>query len=230
MFMNVLFDIILVVTLLIGAFMGYKNGFVDTVARPVKFILAFVLAFALAKTVGTYIVEPVIGPAISHKFSAVLIEKYSDITAANVDKNLPTLVKMAAGLCGVDVQNIASAADGVSVIESVANAVTAPVIDIISVILGFVIAYFASKIVLKFALMLINAIVNTGVVGKVNRTLGCVISLFLAFVVGWGFTSVCEFLFNIPAIASTDTISNFSGGIIYRFFRTFTPLDLLLSF
>ena len=230
MFMNVLFDIVLVVTLLSGAFMGYKNGFVVTVARPVKFVLAFVLAFALAKTVGTYIVEPIIGPAISHKFSAVLIEKYSDITAANVDRSLPTLVKMAAGLCGVDVQNIASTADGVSVIESVANAVTAPVIDIISVVLGFVIAYYSSKILLKFVLMFINTVINNGIAGKVNRTLGCVFSLFLAFVVGWVFTSVCEFIFNIPAIASTDAISAFSGGPIYRFFRTFTPLDLLLSF
>ena len=230
MFMNLLFDIILVVTLLSGAIIGYKHGFVETVAKPVKFILAFVLAFSLAKTVGTYLVEPIIGPAISHKFSAILIEKYSDITAANADKQLPTLVKMAAGMCGVDVQNIVSTADGVSVIEAVANAVTAPIIDIVSVILGFVIAYFASKLILKFVLMLINSAVKNGIAGKVNRTLGCVISLFLAFVVGWAFTSVCEFTFNIPAIASTDAISAFSGGPIYKFFRIFTPLDLLLSF
>ncbi len=230
MLMNVLFDIVLVVTLLSGAIMGFKNGFVDTVARPVKFVLALVLAFSLAKTVGTFLVEPMIGPAISHKFSTILIEKYSDITAANVDKNLPTLVKLAAGLCGVDVQNVASTADGVSVIESVANAVTEPVVDIISIILGFVIAYFASKLILKFLLMLINAVVNNGIAGKFNRTLGSVISLFLAFVVGWAFTSVCEFIFNIPAIASTDAIAGFTGGPVYRFFRTFTPLDLLLSF
>ena len=53
---------------------------------------------------------------------------------------------------------------------------------------------------------------------------------FLAFVAGWAFTSVFEFVFNIPAIASIGGIKDFTGGVVYRFFRNFTPLDLLLSF
>ena len=121
MFINMLFDIILVGILLAGALIGAKNGFVDTVARPVKFILAIVLAFALARSVGTFLVEPLIGPAISHKLSAILIEKYSGITAANAASDLPTLVKIAAGICGIDIQQIATEADGVSVIEAIAN-------------------------------------------------------------------------------------------------------------
>jgi uncharacterized membrane protein required for colicin V production len=230
MFMNVLLDIILVGILLAGAVAGLKNGFVDTIAKPVKFVLAIVLAFALGNTVGEFLVEPLIGPAISHKFSSILIEKYSEMTVDTVERDLPTLVKVAASICGVDVHGIASAADGASVIESVANAVTDPVVDVISLIFGFVIAYFVSKIILKFLLIFINTVVNNGIAGKLNKTLGCIVSVFLAFVVGWAFTSVCEFLFNIPAIASVDGVNSFTGGAVYKFFRTFTPLDLLLSF
>ena len=36
---NVIFDIILVGILLVGAILGYKNGFIDTVAKPVKCLL-----------------------------------------------------------------------------------------------------------------------------------------------------------------------------------------------
>ena len=230
MFINVLFDIILVGILLAGALVGIKNGFIDTVARPVKFVLAIVLAFTLANTVGEFLVEPMIGPAISHKFSSILIEKYSDMTVDTVERDLPTLVKIAASICGVDVQGVASASGGASVIEAVANSVTAPVVDVISLIFGFVIAYFVAKIILKFLLIFVNTVVNNGLAGKLNRTLGCVVTLFLAFVVGWAFTSVSEFVMNIPAIASIGGVENFTGGPVYRFFRTFTPLDLLLSF
>lgn len=230
MAVNVIFDIILVGILVAGAILGYKNGFIDTVAKPVKFVLAIALALSLAGTVGQYVVEPIIGPAISHKLSDILVEKYSEITAANANESLPTLIKFAASMCGVNIEGVASTADGVSVIEAVVNAVTAPVVDIIGTIFGFVIVYFASKILLNVVMIFVNSAVSRGIVGALNRTLGCVLTLFLAFVVVWAVTSVSEFILNIPIIASAQWVENFTGGPVYRFFRSFTPLDLLLSF
>ncbi len=227
---NVIFDIILVGILLAGAVMGIKNGFIDTVARPVKFVATIALAFALASVVGTVIVEPIIGPAISNKLTDTLVEEYSEITAATANESLPTLIKFAASMCNVDIEGVASTADGVLVIEAIAESVTAPVIDIMSVIFGFVIAYFFAKVFLNITMAFINSLVKRGVVGAVNKTLGCVFSLFLAFVAGWALTSVSEFILNIPIIASANWVEGFSGGAIYKFFRSFTPLDLLLSF
>ena len=227
---NIIFDLILIGILLAGAILGIKNGFIDTVAKPVKFVLAIALAFSLAGTVGAYVIEPIIGPAISHKLSDILVEKYSEITAATANDSLPTLIKFAASMCGVDISSVASGAEGASVIEAVVEAVTAPVVDIMGTIFGFIIVYFASKINLNIVMIFVNAMVNRGIVGAVNKTLGCVFSLFLAFVVVWAVTSVSEFILNIPVIASAKWVENFSGGIVYRFFRSFTPLDLLLSF
>lgn len=230
MAINLIFDIILAGILVAGALIGLKNGFIDTIARPVKFVLALVLAFSLARSVGDFLVEPMIGPAISHKLSDILVEKYAGVTAATASNELPTLVKVAASLCGVDIQQVASTADGALAIEAIAKSVSAPVVSLISLVLGFVITYFLAKLILKFVLILINNIVNNGIAGIVNKSLGCVFALFLAFVVGWAVTCVSEFVFNIPAIASMNGVDNFTGGVVYRFFRTFTPLDLLLSF
>ena len=230
MAVNVIFDIILVGILLVGAILGYKNGFIDTVAKPVKFVLAIALAFSLAGTVGAYVVEPIIGPAISHKLSDILIEKYSEITAATANQSLPTLIKFAASMCGVSIENVASSGDGASVIEAIVEAVTAPVVDIMGTIFGFIIVYFASKILLNVVMIFVNSAVSRGIVGTVNRALGCILTLFLSFVVVWAVTSVSEFILNIPMIASADWVQGFTGGAVYRFFRSFTPLDLLLSF
>lgn len=229
MFANILFDVILVGILVAGAFIGIKNGFIDTVSRPVKFVASIALAFSLAGVVGSAIIEPIIGPAISHKLTDILMEEYSSITAADANE-LPTLIKFAASMCGVDISGVATATAGASVIEAVVNAVTSPVVKVIGIIFGFIIVYFVAKYLMKFLMIFVNDLVNRGVVGTVNRTLGCIFTLFLAFVAGWAVTSTFEFIFNIPVIASANWVENFTGGPVYRFFRSFTPLDLLLSF
>lgn len=230
MFTNVLFDIILVGIFAAGIIIGIKNGFIDTVARPVKFFAAIALAFSLASFVGSAIIEPIIGPAISNKLSDALIEKYSNITAETANESLPTLIKFAASLCGVNVENVATSADGVSVIEAIVASVTDPVVQIVGVVAGFIIVYFVSKILLGVLLVFVNLIINRGVTGKVNKILGAVFTGLLAFTVCWAFTAVLEFLLNIPLIAEIKWVENFEGGFVYRFFKSFTPLDLLLSF
>lgn len=230
MFANVLFDIIIAAVLIVGAIIGIKNGFLLTIAKPVKFVAAIALAFSLAAPFGNAIISPIIGPAISHKLTDILVEKYSEITAATANQSLPTLIKFAASLCGIDVAGVASGADGISAIEAIAQAVTAPVVNIMSTIFGFIAVYFLSKLLLGLVVFLVNGIISGGVVGKVNKILGCVFTLFLAFVIVWVLTSFTEFILNIPVIASAKWVQGFSGGPLYRFFRSFTPLDLLLSF
>lgn len=227
---NVIFDILLVGILVAGAIMGIKKGFVVTVSKPIKFVAALALAFSLAGFVGSTFIEPIIGPAISHKLSDILIEKYSEITAENASESLPTLIKFAASMCGIDINSVASTAEGGAVIEAIVDSVTGPVVEVFGVIFGFIITYILGKILFNFLMMLVNSIVKKGIVGKVNKALGCVFALFLAFVICWAFTALSEFVLNIPLIASAEWVESFNGGPIYRFFKSFTPLDLLLSF
>ena len=230
MFVNLIFDAILVGILVVGAIIGIKNGFIDTVARPFKFVAAIGLAFSLAASIGSGVVEPIIGPAISNKLSDILVTKYAEITAETANESLPTLIKFAASMCDIDISSVASGAAGVSAIEAIVNSVTAPVVSIMSTIFGFVIVYLVAKIFLNFIMIFVNALVSRGVIDLVNKALGCVFTLFLAFVVVWALTSVSEFVLNLPALESVTWIEGFTGGFIYKFFKSFTPLDLLLSF
>ena len=230
MFANVLFDIILVGIFLAGVIIGIKNGFLDTIARPVKFVAALMISFSLASVVGSSIIEPIIGPAISNKLGSILVEKYSNITAETANESLPTLIKFAASLCGVDIEGVASEAQGIAVIEAIVDAVTTPVVEIIGIIIGFIALYFVSKILLNLLVSLINSVVNNGIIGVVNRTLGCIFTGFLAFAVCWALTAILEFILNIPVIANIEWVQDFTGGAIYRFYKSFSPLDLLLSF
>lgn len=230
MFANIVFDLILLGILGAGVYMGIQKGFISTVAAPVKFVASIALALSLASVFGSIFVEPIVGPAITNKVSGILVEKYADITAETASTELPTLIKFAAAMCGVDISSVASAADGTYIIESIVYTVTQPVVEIVSTIAGFIIVYFVAKILLDILLAFINEMFKNGIAAKTNKALGAVFTFLLAFCIAWAFTAVSEFFLNIPLIAKANWVSNFEGGLLYRFFRLFTPLDLLLSF
>lgn len=231
MFLNIFFDILLVGILVAGVVIGIKRGFIATVEKPVRFFVALFLALSLASLVGALIIEPIIAPSITNKLSSTLVEKYSEITADTANEDLPTLVKFAAGMYGISIKDTITAADGVQVIESVASAVADPIVKVIASIVGFVIVFFVVKALLKPVMKLVDKLLKKGgVAGRTNKIIGSIFTGILAFMVAWMFTSLLGFFLNIPLIADTKAVSNFTGGYVYRFFEMFSPLDLLLSF
>ena len=230
MFASIIFDLILTAILVAGVVLGIKNGFISTVARPIKFVGAIALALALAAPFGAVFIEPVVGPAISTKVSNVLVEKYSDITAETASAELPTLIKFAASMCGVDMSSVDTYADGTLVIEALVEKVTDPVAEIVATLVGFALVYIIAKILLGLLLHFVNEMFESGITGTANKALGATFTFLLAFCAAWAFTTLMEFFLNIPLIASAEWVQDFEGGLLYRFFKLFTPLDLLLSF
>ena len=231
MFLNVLFDILLVGIVIAGLIIGLKKGFIATVERPVRFFVALFAAFSLASVVGAFVVEPIIAPAITNKLTATLIEKYSDITAETANQDLPTLVKFAAGMYGISIKDTITAADGVNVIQSIASEVANPIVKVVAAIAGFAIVYYLVKALTKPIMRFVDKLLKKkGAIGYTNKFIGSIFTGVLAFMVAWLFTASLEFFLNIPLIADTQAVRNFTGGRVYSFFEMFSPLDLLLSF
>ncbi len=229
MIINLAFDILIVAVFLLGALIGIKKGFIVTVAKPVKLVAAIFIALYGSSAVSTALIEPVVGPAVTNKLTEILLAEYAHITAETAEQ-LPALVKLAASLCGIDIENIASTAEGMSVIQAITDAVTSPVVELFSRMVAFVLIYIVAKLALGIVVSVINLIVNNGIIGVLNKALGCVFTVFLAFIVVWGITTCAEFVLNIPVIAAMPWAEGFTGGPVYQFFKSFTPLDLLLSF
>lgn len=228
---GIILDIVLVLVMLIGVIVGLKIGFVKAVARPVKGILAWVIAFASASAVGNNLLKPMICAPITNQLSSFLYERYADVSAQTVGESLPTLLKMAAGICGVDINAIvANGGDTQEVISAIVSAVADPFIGIVSVIVSFIVLLFVSKLLLGLVLTIVNAIVDHGLLGKANRIFGCLFTFLLSVIVIWAFTALFAFIVSLPAIAESGFSENFVGGVIFNFFKSINPIDLLLSF
>jgi hypothetical protein len=76
----------------------------------------------------------------------------------------------------------------------------------------------------------LNKILDGGLFGVVNKTLGCIFNTLLALIVAWAFTSVFEYFISLPFLAEQAWTESFTGGFVYKLFKSISPIDLLLSF
>lgn len=229
MLINILIDAIIVAIIAGGAIFGIARGFISSVARPVKWALAIVIAFSFCTAFSDAIVYPLIKAPITNQMTEYLVEKCSHITALNASEELPTLLKIAAGVVGVDVSSLQpeGASDFISLlVDKLAH----PVINLISVIISFFAVYLISRLVLSIILAIIDHAFEGGVFGVFNKALGFVFSTSLAFIATWILTAVFGYVISLPAFSDVAWIESFDGGYVYKFFKGISPIDLLLSF
>ena len=229
MLLKIALEVLLCAIVVVGAVLGIKRGFVSIAAKPVKIIAAIAISVSLYATVSSAIVFPVIEAPVTNYISEFLYENCATIPAENVTEELPTLLKMAAGLANVDVENVASNA-GAAVLDAIVEHLTAPVLNVISGLISFILVYFVASILLSIALWFLNLLFKDGVLGALNKFLGFVFGTSLFLIIAWGLAVVIELVFHLPAFESNELISTFEGGWIYRFFNTYNPIELLLSF
>ncbi len=232
MLLNIILNILLVGFIIGGVYFGCRRGFIGIAARPIKVFAAIAITVACCGSVGEALVKPVIDAPITNYVSDYLYENCGGLDDGSVGDELPTLLKMAAGISGIDVEQVASDAKdgGRAVIDALADVLTDPVINMISVVIAFVLIYIASKIALGLLLRLINHSLRRGVLGWVNKTVGSLFGLLLSIIICWGAVALLEFVFHSPLFAENSTFSEFDGVFLYGFFKDFNPIELLLSF
>ena len=214
---NIIVDIVIILLLLLGGFVGYKKGFIRSLKRPIRLFGGFILSFALCNTVSVGIIEPLVKEPVSVKIEEYIFEHFMN------GGEYPTIIRIAAALMDVDLNNAES-------VEQIINSVLDPVVHFISVIIAFIAIYILSKLLLSLVVNLVAAIFDKTILSMPNKIIGCVFCAFATFVFLWMGVSVMDFIVKLPMFEGTSFALNFTGGPVYSFFLGFSPLDLLLSF
>ena len=222
--MSIFVEIVLWAILVVGVALGIKSGFIRMAAKPVKLILSLVLAFSLCATVAEGIIVPIIEKPITNYIYEFLVDNCPEINIENVAEELPTVLKMAAGMYGIDVEEIVAQNAGRDIIAEITTVLAEPVISIFAIIISFVVLYFVSKLVITLLLALVDLIFSNGVFGALNRTLGGLSGAIISFAVAWALSVFIEFLYHINGSGLENS------GLLYTFFNTYSPIELLLSF
>ena len=223
--MNLIIDIVLLAILVIGLILGWKRGFVKTVAKPVKIVAVWACSIKLCAGVARRFIAPLIQKPVTEKLSEVLREKCAGLTAQTASEDLPTLLKMTAGIFNIDVNQVAQGSND-ALIERLAQTFTEPVVFVVAVVIAFVLLLLVCNILFTFLLWILNGVFRTKPLAWLNKTLGIIFSLALAFIFAWLVSMLGGAILGSQALSSLG----FEGGAIYRFFKEYHPLDLLLGF
>ena len=227
--LKMLLELILLGVLGAGVYLGLKVGFVSIMAKPVKIFASLMLAVAICGGLARGIIAPIIDAPITNYISSFLYENCSAITPESTVDELPTLLKISAAVFNIDVYAVAANANG-NIIEAIVSTLADPAVYVIAVVISFALAYLIGRFIFSFALFLIDVFVKGGLLGKINKSLGVVFGVGIAFICAWAFAGFVEYILNTRIIALSEAVSSFRGGLLYGFFNSFSPIELLLRF
>ncbi len=230
MALKIIVDLILIGIILAGIYLGYKMGFTKIIARPVKLIASLAIAFSACAGFADAIIAPMISAPIQGYLANFMYENCANLTPDNLTEELPTLLKIAAAAFGIDIEAIASGAAITELLDTIIETLTTPVINVIAIVLSFVAVYLLARLGFSIAFFVIDTVFGGGLLGAVNKTLGVIFNTVFSIIIAWTLAVVLELIFNLPAFADSEFLMNYEGGIVYRFFNTYNPMELLLSF
>ena len=228
MALNIILDLVLLAIIISGVLIGAKKGFVKIMSKPLKPLLAILLAFICADPIATGLIEPIISEPVVNQINNFLYDNCAGLTSESLVEELPTLIKLAAMITGLDLSTLAE--DGEGAITALVEQLAFPVVHIIAVAVAFVIVFIVVRLLLALLFSVANSVFDTGALKVPNRILGCLACSFLSLFVAWGVVSLFEYVIHFPRIAEIEAVQNFTGGLIYNYFKQYNPVELLLSF
>ncbi len=96
-------------------------------------------------------------------------------------------------------------------------------------LISFIIILLSARFLIGLSVSFSGAVSTTGVLCAVNKISGCVLTFAVSFLLASGLVFVSDFLVNAPAVCSILQIDCFTGGPIYDFIKTISPLEFLLN-
>ena len=228
MVLNIILDLVLVGILVGGMIIGLKNGFVKAIEKPLKPIFSLGFALAFSRAFAAWVVEPIISEPVFNRISGFLYDNCTNLSPEIIVDELPTLIKLAASLSGVDLNAITGGSE--DLLSSLVAELTLPLVHIVATVISFLLLIVIARLLLILVFAIVNKVCEVGALKLVNRVLGCIVCVFFAIFVAWGVVSIFGCIISLPSLAETEFIKSFTGGFIYNLFKQYNPIGLLLSF
>lgn len=224
MFASVFFEIVLILILVFGSYIGYKKGLFVLVAKPLSFLACLWISFSFYVSLGDRFVAPLIGAPVKSYLNEYLTSRCGDYCTVG---DLPTIIKISAVLFDLPIENLSNNS---LLVTEISDRFADQLILTIGRAVGFVFLLLLSRMVLKSLIKLVSKIFDVSIIGKINRGFGVVLSGLFAFVVAWGVVSLTDYLFRLGDFSQTESAYAIMSGKLYVFFASLSPLKLLFSF
>jgi len=227
--MHYALDICLLLIIVFTVFLYYKRGLIKTILGFGKTILSVIFAFIFGKTVGTILSENIFNNKITtlvyNGFLKVYGESSSLFDLSRLPEKLPRSILKLSELCGVNISEITSSCSNETAataerLHDISTSIAYPVSEVISNILGYLIVFAISYLLLILVGMLLDAITELPVIHFVNKFLGLVFGCICAVVYSWLFVLVTKvvLLYILAAGNESSVMEIIDKTFIFKFF------------
>ena len=212
------FAIVLILIIVISAIVGLKRGFVRSVAGLVSYIISYIVANRFY-TLLTPIVSKI--PFIQ--------SMTTDIEMPEIDPGTGFLGRIGAIFKYLFDNSMNSGSDVTETARAVINNFLA---ELITEAIAFLALFFATLIILKLLLFLIDKFCETPVLKGTNKTLGVIFGILCGFFITWIVSNLFVntllpiFVERWPAVFSYELGEHF----MVKFFMKFSPVALVMYF
>ena len=226
MFLDLLIDLILILILLFGSYFGYTRGLFRLAAKPLRLVTCLWISSSFCQSIGEGILFPLVKQPFSNILKSLIFEQ-PDVSSSQLTEEIPTVIKISAAIFDLDIDY--SALSPSEIADEITGALIDPTVKMLSIIIAFIILMIISRLMIDLLINTVDSILSIGIVGSINRAGGVILSCVFAFRIAWIFAGAVDLVVQ-SRLCGSDNVADFSGGWIYRFFISISPIRLLLSF
>lgn len=240
-FMNIVCDVILAGIFILTIFMHIRKGFVDSLLHTFAAVIAAVGAVIFGPYLSDILRVRIFGERFTEKIHTMIkpmftfVQEKVDLSAflsdiqAQKGEFLDLISRM-----GISIEELIQSFGEISYgteedIRSMARSIAAPVAETISKVSGYVLVFLGLLLALFLLRLILKMVVKLPVLRQTNRMLGALLGMICGFVYVWVICIVLGGILEYGMI--TDSAETFraavNGSFIYRFFSSFSLIELL---
>ena len=212
MFLNLFVDVVLITIIVAASCYGYKKGLFGIVARFTRTFVCLAVSISVCDPIAELIIAPILRVPIKSFFMEYIQQIPGGIVA-----DIPTILRIFGTLFNVSYESFTVDTD----IQMAVNSFSEPFVVFISKIVAFLLIFLFLKYFIRLLIYFADSFLNIGIIGWLNRLLGALISICVAFLCVTVFISVIDYFFQTDILLDSGLVRNFDGGLIYRLFKGF---------
>lgn len=90
------------------------------------------------------------------------------------------------------------------------------VVKVVATVLGFILLFVIFGVVLSIFSELLELLVSSGILGRINGIVGLVVASAASLIVAWGFASITSEIIAAGLLDGSDLVNDFDGGPIFN--------------
>ena len=236
--MGYLFDLIIAAILGLSIYFGFKKGFIKTVLSALSFFIALVIAFSFQAKLSEKIYEMPMVDSVKK----TIREEFIKLAPTNTNEQgfdseklvteKPEGFMAILDIAGISESDIKAKYEGWKkqgtemAADALVSYVADPIIKSLVSIISFAIIFFASLLVLKILIYILDNIFRLPVLKQANKVLGVTLGVFLGLFRAYVFGAAVTLF--LPLIQSNNTDFIVGDSFIFRFF--YGSANILIGF